>query len=187
MPNHTAYFQSCPNIKVYLTELLVVWLVDKYGSQLFGLPNRGWRLASLPVCAATCRVTALSLSPCENRSSQSRDTFLFFISLHFFFLFFHYLQSPSLCLLACPCFFAPQTVLSIVFFYIICCRHLSSSVSNPAQSLWSFPKVSQKILPIFPHCYMVPSGSALPCLRRQGEIASPPGPFVLRVLPAIVL
>lgn len=58
-----------------------------------GLRGWGWRLASLPACAATCGATALFSSPCESRTSQSKDGFPFFTSLNFFFLFFHYLQS----------------------------------------------------------------------------------------------
>lgn len=86
-----------------------------------------------------------------------------------------------LSLVACPCFFAPETVLSIFSFYTVCCYHISSSVPNPTQSLQSFPKVSQKILPILPHCHIVPSGRALLCPRGWGEIASSPHPLILHV------
>lgn len=73
------------------------------------------------------------------------------------------------------------------FSYTSCCHHLSSSVPNITQSVQSFPKVSQKILPILPHCHMVPSGSALPHSQRVGETPSFPHPLILPVLPAIVL
>lgn len=58
----------------------------------------------------------LFLSLYENRPSQSKDIFLFFTSLHFFFLFLHYLQSHSISLVACPCIFASREILSIFFF-----------------------------------------------------------------------
>lgn len=52
------------------------------------------------------------------------------------------------------------------FFYTICYHHLSSSVLNIIQSIQSFPKVSQKILPILPRCHVFPSGSALTHSQR---------------------
>lgn len=70
-------FSKLSHIKVYLTELLVMWLVCKYSSQHFGLPYWGWRLASLPVCAATCRVIALSLSPVRTDLPNPKTPFSF--------------------------------------------------------------------------------------------------------------
>lgn len=129
----------------------------------------------------------LFLSLYENRSSQSKDSFAFFTSLHFFFLFLHYLQSHSISLIAHPCFFASQGVLVIIFFfYTICYHHLSSSVLNIVQSIQSFPKVSQQILPILPHCHVFPSGSALPHSQRVWEMPSFLHSLILPVLPAIV-
>lgn len=143
----------------------------------------------MPVCTTTCRAVTLFLNPYENRPSQSKESFSFFTSLHFFFVFSHYLQSHSLSLVAYPCFFAPQTVPSIVvFFYTICC-HLSSSVSNSTQSLQSFPKVSKKILIILLQCedHMVTSGTACPSLRGRGKTASSPYPLILHELLAVIL
>ena len=86
--------------------------------------------------------------------------------------------SCCLSLLLCP----SVSSLHCLFSYTIYCHHLSRSVRNPAQSLWSFPKVSQKILAILPQCHMVPCGSAFLC-----QTASSPRPLVLRVLPAVVV
>lgn len=122
----------------------------------------------------------LFLSLYENRSSQSKDIFLFFTSLHFF-LFLHYLRSHSLSFVARPCFFASQ---GVGFFHTICCHHLSSSVPNITQSIQSLAKVSQKILPI------LPPGPIWQCtapLSEGGETPSFPHPLILPVLPAIVL
>lgn len=107
-----------------------------------------WRLASLPVCTTTCRAVTLFLNPYENRPSQSKESFSFFTSLHFFFLFSHYLQSHSLSLVAYPCFFAPQTVPSIVVFstlfaatflalFLIQPKVYSPFLRSPRKS-WSF-------------------------------------------------
>lgn len=78
--------------------ILVVNWRNELPWQCHAVAARGWdwRLAPLPVCTTTCRAVALFLNPYENKPSQSKESFSFFTSLHFFFLFFHYLQSHSL-------------------------------------------------------------------------------------------
>lgn len=110
----------------------------------------------------------LFLSLYENRSSQSKDSFPFFTSLHLFFLFLHSLQSHSISPVARPRFFASQEVLSIIFFYTICCHHLSSSAPFLTQSIQTFPKISQKIPPILPRWWNMCSPLAVHCPALRG-------------------
>lgn len=91
-------------------------------------------------------------------------------------------------LVACLCFCATQTVLSIFFLF----STLFAAITLPALFLIQpkacspFPRFPRKSSLFHLTVLWSPLGSALPRLREWGKIASSPHPLVLCVLPSIV-